>query len=178
MSVIFTSDLHIGDANTARFRGYDTVEDHDAAIRKEWLHRVSKRDKIFVLGDVGSNKKLASLDFYRDLPGYKHLVMGNHDQCAIQEYQKVFDKISGFLKYENFWLSHAPIHPSELRCRANIHGHLHDGRVVTQHNSETADPRYFNVNWDMSLGFVDFEHIVTARNYHQEILGKHYLGVD
>ena len=49
-----------------------------------------------------------------------------------------------FVKYKEFWLSHAPIHPEELRDRINIHGHVHYKNI--------DDARYFNVSCE-NIGF-------------------------
>lgn len=41
------------------------------------------------------------------------------------------------VKYKNLWLTHAPIHPDELRGKKNVHGHCH-GHILN-------DKRYINV---------------------------------
>ena len=48
-----------------------------------------------------------------------------------------FDEVYGFHKYKEFWLSHCPIHPQELRGKYNIHGHVHHNNI--------PDKNYFNV---------------------------------
>ena len=49
----------------------------------------------------------------------------------------------GLYKYKEFWLSHAPIHPCELRGKRNIHGHVHQNHVMDEHHKR--DNRYINV---------------------------------
>lgn len=39
------------------------------------------------------------------------------------------NKVYSLVKYKGFWLSHAPIHPEELRGCKNIHGHCHDAVI-------------------------------------------------
>jgi calcineurin-like phosphoesterase family protein len=65
----------------------------------------------------------------KKLNGVKHLILGNHDEFAIDEYFKVFNKVHGFVKYKGCWLSHAPIHPNSLRGKINIHGHMHSNAL-------------------------------------------------
>lgn len=163
MPVFFASDLHIGHGNCAtRYRGFKSVEEHDAMLREVWLETVGKRDKVFVIGDVGHNKKKSVLEWYADLPGFKHLIMGNHDMCDVLEYRKVFDKVSGMVKYKDYWLTHAPIHPMELRGKRNIHGHLHEQKVRNEYGE--VDSRYINANVDVNgyefLSFEDIQGIV------------------
>ena len=49
-----------------------------------------------------------------------------------------YDEVYSLLKYKEFWLSHCPIHPDELRGKLSLHGHTHN------HNID--DPRYFNTS--------------------------------
>ena len=166
MTVWFTSDLHIGHYNCAvKYRGFASQEEHDDIIADAW-RVVAKRDKIFVVGDVGHNKSTKALEFYKDKPGFKHLIMGNHDQCSAQEYMKYFDKISGMVKYKDFWITHAPIIESELRGKKNLHGHLHAKHVMMDYENGILtgyikDPSYINLNIDVNeYKFLSFEQIV------------------
>ena len=75
------------------------------------------------------------------MPGRKHLILGNHDldrpHRGMLQLMRVFgDRIYSLHKYKGFWLSHAPIHPSELRGKRNIHGHVHSNTL--------DDNRYYN----------------------------------
>lgn len=78
----FTSDLHLGHLLVARLRGFDTVEEHDAAIIESWQKSITKRDVVYVLGDISSGGgELRALEIIESLPGKKHLFAGNHDSC-------------------------------------------------------------------------------------------------
>ena len=69
--------------------------------------------------------------------GNKNLVLGNHDVDA-KFFSPYFSKVCGFARYKGAWLSHAPIHPEELRGKINIHGHTHYHCILD-------DSRYINV---------------------------------
>lgn len=150
----FCADLHLGHRRAAWFRGYagipghllrdkseadqdeifqhmkaDVLEDamkrHDEKILEAIAIKTSSADVIYFLGDVAfssealSSLKMASL-------AKKMLIMGNHDLLSPKEYDRVFFLRGGFLKFKDkFWLSHAPIHPDELRGFVNLHGHTH-----------------------------------------------------
>ena len=135
MSVYFTSDLHLGHKNIHNFRkGFDSEVEHQSYISNYWNATITKRDDVYVLGDACFT--MEALKLMESLPGTKHLVRGNHDELDTQAYLKVFKNVYGLKKYKEFWLSHAPIHPQELRGRVNLHGHVHYQTV--------PDNNYFN----------------------------------
>jgi calcineurin-like phosphoesterase family protein len=138
--VYFISDLHLGHNKILNFsgdyRGGTTTEEHDEWIINQWNSVVTKRDVVYVLGDVAFTRE--GLDKCRQLHGYKKLILGNHDKYMVSEYMtRGFKILSGIVKYKRFWLSHAPIHPNELRGLINIHGHVHSQSI--------DDLRYINV---------------------------------
>jgi len=134
-AVYFISDLHFGHRNILRFRKqFDSIEHHNDTIVENWNSVVTKRDKVFVLGDACFDEE--SLGIVNRLNGVKHLVMGNHEYISPKLWE-VFQWVSGPIKYKDFWLSHMPIHPEELRGKRNIHGHMHEATI--------PDPRYFSV---------------------------------
>lgn len=135
-AVYFCSDLHLDHENIANFRKHVCSPEHnEELIFNDWEHRVNKRDLVFVLGDAAFSK--ASLERLGTLPGRKKLIRGNHDNyVTTEELLEVFESVEGLFRYKGWWLSHAPIHPAELRGKMNLHGHVH---------YETLDDlRYFN----------------------------------
>lgn len=134
--VYFCSDLHFGHKNIAKFREefIDSEEENRQLIKDDWNKRVKKNDTVYVLGDACFTMETVS-DF-ETLPGTKILIRGNHDLLDTEVYLKYFQSIYGLLKYKEFWLSHAPIHPDELRGKINLHGHVHYASI--------NDKRYFN----------------------------------
>ena len=138
-NVFFISDLHIGHRNILKYspeREGSNTDEHDLWLLEQWNSVVKKkRDLVYVLGDVCFDQsKLWILD---KMAGTKYLLPGNHDYFKLEEYMAYFDKILWFRKYHEFWISHAPIHPDELRGRKNIHGHVHSKSI--------RDSRYINV---------------------------------
>ena len=55
-----------------------------------------------------------------------------------------FDEVHSLYKWHEFWLSHCPIHPDELRGKVNIHGHVHHATL--------NDKRYYNTSLE-NTGF-------------------------
>jgi len=156
INVFFIADLHFGHKNIIGFcrpQFQDEFEMADKLI-VNWNKVVGPKDVVYVLGDVAFGKN--NLHYMSQLNGRKHLVMGNHDVYAIEEYTPYFDHIWGCNNYKGSILTHIPIAPTQFyRWKLNIHGHIHakndhviriagdivqgDDRVIL------ADKRYFNV---------------------------------
>ncbi len=135
-NVWFCSDLHLGHKNIGKFRTplVNSTEENNTRIITDWEKHVTSRDVVYVLGDFCFDAEL-----YNSLKlsgNKKYLIRGNHDRFQTSQYLKVFDEVEGLLKYKEFWLSHSPIHPDELRGKFNLHGHVHYATV--------NDNRYFN----------------------------------
>ncbi len=143
----FIGDIHAGHKNIANFRKEITSEEHNReVIGESWNKLVTKRDLVWVLGDAAFTQD--GLDWIGTLKGEKRLLRGNHDTLPIQKYLEVFSEVYGILKYKNYWLSHAPIHPDELRGKSNIHGHVHyhNIRQCGDFGCSKDDGRYLNTS--------------------------------
>lgn len=102
MNVWVTSDHHIGHGFIAALRFQRFVEDnwaddgmnarlridpvltqwHDEILAVSWDKHIRDDDTVYIVGDTSSGSKnaaLACLDWYRQRPGRKILVSGNHD---------------------------------------------------------------------------------------------------
>lgn len=130
-AVYFLSDLHLGHKNICKFRpGFTSVEEHNALIKENYHKRVTKRDTVYFLGDVAFDAE--SLADVKTWAGAKKiLIAGNHclDHFSMKDLVEAYDEVYSLKKYKEFWLSHAPIHPDELRGKINIHGHCVDSET-------------------------------------------------
>jgi calcineurin-like phosphoesterase family protein len=145
----FISDLHFGHANILKYsgayRGGTTSAEHDAWLIDQINSVVKKNDLLYILGDVAMDREGLKL-MKKIKAGNRILVRGNHDIYETKEYLEYFSQVHGMISYKGtFWLTHAPIHPAELRGRYNIHGHVHQ-------NSIPDDPRYINACVEMTYG--------------------------
>lgn len=146
-NIWFCSDLHFGHKNIDKFRapcGITSEAHNRERIQIDWINRVKKNDDVYVLGDAAFTMEV--VDDFKWLPGRKFLVRGNHDKLDTQTYLKYFQHVYGILKYKEFWLTHAPVHPQELRGKVNLHGHVHFDTVTSMFLSDhgAEDQRYFN----------------------------------
>lgn len=144
------SDTHFGHANICGFKRADgvtplrpwtSVEEMDEAMVERWNSRVRPNDKCYHLGDVVINRKaLATLG---RLNGDKVLIKGNHDIFQLSDYAQHFRDVRGYHVLNGMIFSHIPVHDSALyRFGTNIHGHLHDKRVMMP-GTDKIDARYF-----------------------------------
>ena len=150
-SVFLTSDTHFGHAGVCRFTCDDGVtkirpwtdpNEMDEEMVKRWNDTVKPNDKVYHLGDVVINRRCLSI--LHRLNGDKVLIKGNHDIFKLSDYTPHFRDIRGYHVMNNMILSHVPVHPESAgRFRANIHGHLHQRRVM---KDGVVDPFYFNVS--------------------------------
>lgn len=153
MSNIFLiSDTHFSHANCLNFYlkdgvtklrpNFSCVEEMDEVMVDNWNKTVRPCDKVYHCGDVAMSHK--NLPILARLNGEKILIKGNHDKAKLSQYSPYFKDVRGSHQLDYFLLTHIPVHPMNLyRFPVNIHGHLHDGRVMK--NDGTIDPRYFCV---------------------------------
>lgn len=154
------ADLHLGQDNISHFTGrnggklrpFENAEEMDAALIERWNAVVPAQGaKVDVLGDVVM--KLKDLHKVGALNGKKRLIKGNHDILKLKDYIKYFYDISAYKVTNDLVMSHIPIHEESLKQRwiANIHGHLHDGRVMT--SIPTGEPKQFRIGQTTMNGF-------------------------
>ena len=131
----FISDLHFSHQNMAVKREFDNYGEMNEIIIKLWNSVVNKKDITWILGDVTMEK--SDYDLLNRLNGFKRVVLGNHDKGNhVKKLLQYVNTVHGLhqlrsKKFGSIWLSHAPIHPTQLeRCRYNIHGHVLGDDVV------------------------------------------------
>lgn len=153
-NVYLAADLHIGHKNCAiKYRPFKSLEEHDNLIIENWNKTVNKNDTVYLLGDLSLHSK--DVSFMSKLLGRITVVGGNHENpSSARELLKYVNNFAALIDYKGFWLTHFPIHPMHLRGRRNIHGHLHDQKVVLADG--TIDDRYRCVSLDQ-INFTPIE---------------------
>jgi calcineurin-like phosphoesterase family protein len=159
-NIFFTSDTHFDHRNLVEkfkrsdgspARKFNSVEEMNEYIIKQWNSVVRKNDNVWHLGDVSMNPK--NLKILNRLNGRKKLVAGNHDNKNALLYLDYFEDVVGVkvFKGHSFLCTHIPVHPCNLeyRWKANVHGHMHSNKVLDK--NKYPDNRYINVcgeHWD------------------------------
>lgn len=161
-NVWFLGDLHLDHKNICKFRTqFDSVEQHNKVIKDNYHKVVTKRDKVYFMGDVAFSDEMFQ-DVNTWTAASKVLIVGNHDLergVTMRDLCNVFDEVYSFVKYKEFWLSHCPIHPDELRGKKNIHGHTHYKNI--------DDKRYFNTSME-NIGYTPIDLATLRSLIHKE----------
>ena len=139
--IYITSDLHFGHDKYFMYspREFDTIQEHDETIVKNWNSIIDDTDTVFVLGDIMLGDNENGMKCLRQLRGHIRIVLGNHDTLTrINLYQSVPTiSIAGYadvIKYRkyHFYLSHYPTLTDNfdgdkpLKARTiNLCGHSH-----------------------------------------------------
>lgn len=128
--LLLMSDLHLGHNNICKYRTeFSDAEEHHNTIFENLATELRSRDTLYLLGDVAFTREwLSRIGSLRCK--FKMLVVGNHDTergITMSDLCHTYDKVVSLITHRKYWLSHAPIHPQEIRGRAgNIHGHTHN----------------------------------------------------
>jgi calcineurin-like phosphoesterase family protein len=131
--VYIWSDLHLGHGNVIRYcnRPFADVAEMNTALLHAWKSTVKNGDTIINLGDVSLklNKEYLATVIQR-LPGYKILVMGNHDRKKPLRWWLDVGFNEVYLHpvvYEGkYILSHTVVDMFKESGFINVHGHIHN----------------------------------------------------
>ena len=143
MNIWIIGDLHFGHKNICKYRSqFSSPEEHEEHIIENWNDTIKKdSDHVYCLGDAAFT--FEGLAKFKRMRGQKYLIRGNHDTLPTNAYLTFFKAVYGLHEYKHCWLSHAPIHPQELRGRINLHGHVHHNTIMDL-SGQDPDPRYIN----------------------------------
>lgn len=145
--VYFTSDLHLGHANSIEFtnRPFANVDEMNEMLIHNINGVVEKTDELWILGDFAYKVDREKVREFRNsiLCKRVHLVAGNHDKDYSQDH--IFQSVQNYKElktpYGRFILFHYPI----LEWNAahygsvHLHGHIHS---TGDYNSKNISKKY------------------------------------
>lgn len=154
MSILYIADLHFGHRNVIRFdhRPYADADEMDRDLIRKWNEKVDPADDVYVVGDFMYRSGYAPKWYLSQLPGHKHLIIGNHDWRMLQDetsmkYWESVDKIATIRdEYKNVVLCHYPILDWEARLHGSIlvYGHIHGNKDDTFQIMRDYRPTAYN----------------------------------
>ena len=141
-NTLFIGDLHFGHKNILAYdnRPFNTIEEHDEALIKNWNGKVGDEDHVYILGDFSFYNTNKSCEILDQLKGHKHLIVGNHDNRnyksekfrsyfeSIDEYKKLYLELKPGEKPIRIILCHYPIASYENMFRNkyyHLYAHVH-----------------------------------------------------
>jgi len=156
----FTSDLHFGHNKEFLYvsRGFNSIEEHDETVIKNWNSVVGPDDFVFILGDLMLNDNEDGIEKINRLNGKKYIILGNHDTATrIKLYKEQIKNLEGVeyvAKIEHkkrlLWLCHYPTITANfddgkpwVKHLINLHGHTHSKEIFYNNN-----PYMYNVALD------------------------------
>lgn len=150
--IYFTSDLHFYHKNIIKYakRPFDSVEEMNEKLIKNWNNRIKSEDEVYILGDFTMKGAEYAAEILRKLKGKKYLVKGNHDSFAMQETfdRSLFEWMKDYfeLQYNNqsFIMFHYPIEEwnHSFRGAIHLHGHQHNSPEYNILNKEKGLKKY------------------------------------
>ena len=154
--IYFISDTHFNHKNIIKYcnRPFDSVEEMNNIIIKNWNKVILPNDIIYHLGDFALGNKELSLSIIHKLNGNKFLIRGNHDKWKVSDYENY-----GFTVLKNapirlddykLILSHIPLPDKQIPNEyINLHGHIHNKNLYDCY--EKYDPCNYSLEKHINL---------------------------
>lgn len=179
MTTWFTADTHFGHRLVSGLRGFDDIAEHDSTIRTNWASTIGENDTVWVLGDLAFDGWENRIELFGELPGHKHLVLGNHDRAHplhsngylhMHKFLKHFDTVQTVAQVATgagrAMLSHFPYNGDhgeerfdEWRLRDAgrplVHGHTHSSERVSYSDAGTLQINVALEAWELRPVHVD-----------------------
>ena len=131
--IYYIADNHFGDERIRQLarRPFPSVKDMDDTMIYLWNQRVSKKDKVYIVGDFAVDSQTA-VKTLKELNGEKILILGNHDSVFDEKTLCYFDLTATIctIRDENHsvTLCHYPLLSYENSIYGGYHvfGHIHN----------------------------------------------------
>lgn len=128
----FISDTHFSHTNIIRYTGrpFETVEEMNRCLIKNWNDCIDADDQVFFLGDFGLGDVDHLHSICSQLKGHKICIRGNHDRNANHMMRVGFSIVleSAFLKIGQHTVELIHVPSNEKPAHFQLHGHVHEKR--------------------------------------------------
>lgn len=191
--VYFISDIHFGHTNVIRLsqRPFESIEEMDKEVIKNWNSRVKEEDTVYILGDFWYKGADNPVNYIRQLKGKKILIKGNHDTKALKNqvfltyFEEIVDMKEIVLDGKHIVMCHYPLLEWNGYFRGSymVYGHIHNNKPKFSEYILQED-RLLNAGVDI-VGFmpVNFNELVerniefkTIKGFKGEKQQKGYRG--
>jgi len=165
--IYFTSDPHFGHKGVIEYcnRPFDSVEEMDEQLIKNWNDTVSKKDTIYILGDMFFGTKDHAIKILERLNGQKFLIYGNHDSRLRSGSFAKFFQWRGDLKEmkvgdQRFVLCHFAMrtwhkqHKGAIQLYGHSHGRLRDDPYALSLDVGVDNMNYRPVSSDEVMSYM------------------------
>ena len=142
--IYYIGDMHLGHKNVIKYddRPFDSIEEMDETLIKNWNSVVTDEDDVYIIGDFIYRSSYAATYYLKQLKGRKHLIIGNHDLKTLED-EKVceyFESIErlGYVKDgdKDVVMCHYPIAEWNGKRRKknksyHVYSHIHNRKDET-----------------------------------------------
>jgi len=158
-NTFFTADTHFGHYNPKTGTGilkwtkrpFDTIEEHDTTLTENWNNTVSRKDKIYILGDFAWRDHMRYLS---RLNGKKILILGNHDKMS-QECYNQFTEVHPMLDLKingkRIFLCHYPMWSWAGSCHCFKEGSPYLGHLFGHVHGRSCDIEKSRLAFDVGV---------------------------
>lgn len=155
----YTADLHFGHQQTLDCckRPFSSVKRMDDIIVQNIVELVGMNDDLWIIGDFASRNVEHNEEvehYFHQLPGRKHLIVGNHDNAAVLDlpWQSTGKLVEISDENQLFTLCHYPMITWNNAKQGALHlfGHVHDRWAGTRNSINVGVDQwsFFPVNAD------------------------------
>lgn len=169
-NVWFISDIHFGHTNIIKYcnRPFANATEMNEQIIRNLQDTVGQDDIIIFVGDIAFTSTEQANSYLSRIPGYKILVIGNHDFHKRVLRELNFDEIHLCHNFQHnnidYALTHYPMNNLPLPW-INIHGHIHDKHLDTlQHINVSIEVLNYK-----PISFTDLQKIAETRVNSMEV---------
>jgi len=178
----FTSDILFRCREKVQLRGYSSVEEMESSIVKHWNSKILPTDHIYYLGNFSSIVKGSAQSYCNliyELNGFKHFIMGPHDNVDVFENLKKDDNLNIvevtaykelMILKQRVVLMHYPIQEWNGKKGLRPAIHLHGGPSIDQ-----PDSNRMNISFDSQQTIYSAKNILDRFKAQQCSLGKETL---
>ncbi len=144
----FTSDLHLGHKLAVNMcdRPFESVEEMNETLIRNFNSCVKKNDTVYILGDLSFRIPVVQAnELISRLNGKKILCKGNHDRKYAPElFEGMYDFLQVSLNGFNMSLMHYPLMswPKSRHGSLHLHGHIHSKPDYNLQQKEAGILRY------------------------------------
>ena len=157
--ISYPADLHLSHEAIIRYcnRPFETVEEMNETIVRNWNAVVRKPDDVYIIGDVLFKLKESSTLYLDRLKQIKHLIIGNHDRQNLKKerFAQQFASIDEYLviadQKRKVMMFHYPIIEWEgfFNGAYHIYGHIHNSNNFANQVMSRL-PNAFNAGVDVN----------------------------
>lgn len=173
-NIFVWSDLHLGHDKEFLWkpRGFNSVEEHDLAIKQRWQSNLNDESIIFILGDImfGHNAEQRLLEFFNEVPfkicflmagnhsaGFKQLIQQSNDDLELwidpvdetKVVQFIPNYIEAYIGGLFYVMSHYPILSANGQGKDSfggmLHGHCHSNLYKNDYAKEIYKGKMIDV---------------------------------